>query len=210
MRQGIRMRMSRICLSAAMLLGTALPLFAGPHNVIVPYLVRPEVLLPTGDTAQRKHFTDLKLVNHQGKEVRFFSDVLKDKVVLINFIFTHCEDTCPLHTRKLAMVQKLLGDHIGRDIFLVSISVDPRYDTPQVLKEYAQEYRARDGWTFLTGDKSHVDWVIYRLGQYNKDHKAHSPLFFLANVKKGRWNLVRGDTPPTVLAEQLRHLLTDG
>ncbi len=79
------------------------------------------------------YFPNVPLVTHEGKSVRFFDDLIKDKVVLINFVYTSCEDSCPLETARLAVVQRILGDRVGRDVFMYSITVDPETDTPEVL-----------------------------------------------------------------------------
>lgn len=158
----------------------------------------------TTDVAeQRKWFTDLRLLDQDGREVKFYSDVLKDKVVLIDFIFTHCQDSCPVLTRIFYGVQELLGSRMGKDVFLVSISVDPERDRPAVLKKFAAEYRAKAGWTFLTGPKEKIEWVTYKLGQWSEKVEAHSPLMMIANVKAGRWQVVRGDATPQQLVAML-------
>ena len=100
------------------------------------------------------YFPNVPLTTHDGKTVHFFEDLIKDKVVVINFIYTHCPDTCPLETAQLVQVQKIMGDRVGKDVFFYSISIDPERDTPEVLKEYRERFKAR--WTFLTGDKQDI------------------------------------------------------
>src|SRR5512134_3705520 len=107
--------------------------------------------IPADEAGRRDYFTDLPLLTQDGRPVRFYSDILKDKVVLISFIFTNCDEACPLLMRSFREVQDLLGDRVGRDVFLVSISVDPEADTPDALKEYGERYGAGAGWVFLTG-----------------------------------------------------------
>src|SRR5512134_3136303 len=84
------------------------------------------------------YFPNIPLVSHEEKTLRFFDDLIKDKVVSINFIFTRCPDACPLETARLREVQKILGDRVGQDVFMYSISIDPEYDTPEVLRQYAE------------------------------------------------------------------------
>jgi cytochrome oxidase Cu insertion factor (SCO1/SenC/PrrC family) len=83
------------------------------------------------------YFPNTLLTDQDGQQMRFFDDMIKGKVVVINFIFTTCSDSCPLETARLRQVQKLLGDRVGKDIFFYSISIDPLSDTPEVLKAYA-------------------------------------------------------------------------
>src|SRR5215475_10611063 len=94
----------------------------------------------------RTYFTDLPVIAQDGKERRFFSDILKDKVVLIYLFFTHCESACPVVNQTLSNVQDLLGDRLGNDITLISITTDPARDTPSVVKEYSDYFGPRPGW----------------------------------------------------------------
>jgi protein SCO1 len=156
--------------------------------------------------AARLFFSDRQLVTQHSETVAFYSDVLHDNVVLINFIFTQCADACPTQTARLAKVQSLLADVIGRGVLLVSISVDPQHDTPPVLREYAARFGAGDGWLFLTGAKADVDDVLRRLGQLAPVREAHTTLFLLGNAKTGHWIKVHPDAAPDVIARQMRVL----
>src|SRR5712671_7385198 len=105
------------------------------------------------------YFPNVPLITQDGKVVRFYDDLLKGKAVAINLIYTTCSASCPLETARLVQVQRILGDRVGKDIFFYSISIDPKHDTPKVLKEYAQKYHTGPGWTFLTGKKSDIDLI---------------------------------------------------
>jgi protein SCO1 len=153
---------------------------------------------------------DRTLLTQDGEPVRFYSDVLKDKVVLISFVFTRCTDVCPMQTQKLAAVQSLLRGWMGRSVHFVSISVDPERDRPEVLREYAGRYNAGPGWTFLTGKKRDVDDVVTRLGQAAKVPQDHTSLFIVGNAKTGRWMKLHPDTTSVAIAEHLRNLVTEG
>jgi len=119
----------------------------------------------------QKYFTDVELINQDGKKVHFYSDVLKGKTVIVNAFFTSCTSVCPPMNRNMEKIQEALGDRVGRDVFLVSMTVDPETDTPARMKEYAKKFHAGPGWLFLTGKKENLDWALYKLGQYveNKD-----------------------------------------
>ncbi len=110
------------------------------------------------------HFPNVILTTHEGKRVRFYDDLIKGKIVAINFIYAHCEFSCPLETARLAQVRQLLDARMGKDIFFYSISIDPSHDTPAVLSEYARKFHAGSGWTFLTGKKEDIDLLANRLG----------------------------------------------
>lgn len=162
--------------------------------------------LPTDEDSQRRYFTDLPLVTQDGRELRFYTDVLKDRVVLISFIYTNCTDVCPILMRNLREVETALGDRSGQVRF-VAISVDPEDDTPEELRKYAARWGTGPGWVYLTGKKANVDRVVFKLGQYTADFEDHSMLFLLGDVRSARWKKVRGDSPPALVAEMLGDLL---
>ncbi len=163
------------------------------------------------EQAARNYFTDLPVVTQDGKQVRFYSDVLKDKVVLISFFYTSCKDACPLITQKLTLVRDQLASQFGKQIHFVSISLDPVRDTPAAMKEFARSQKAdHDGWVFVTGDSDNVNQIIKKLGQYTPDIEAHSVLMLAGNVKFGHWAKIRPSAQPMAIAEKLRLLAQDG
>jgi protein SCO1/2 len=154
------------------------------------------------------YFPNIPLVTHEGKKVRFFDDVIKDKVVAINFIFTRCPDACPLETARLREVQKILGDRVGQDVFMYSITIDPEHDTPEVLKKYAEKFQVGPGWLFLTGKKADITLLRKKLGLYNEEEeggnlKAHTLSMIIGNQKTGRWMKGSPFENPYVLATQI-------
>src|SRR4026209_2754893 len=143
-------------------------------------------------TPAEKYFSDVELINQDGQTVRFYSDVLKNKVVVINTFFTTCTSICPPMNRNFAKIQDALGDRLGKNVFLVSISCDPETDTPTRLKEYGRRFHARPGWMFLTGKKENVDWALYKLGQYVETKDNHTSIFIIGNEPKGLWKKAFG------------------
>src|SRR2546430_17387977 len=105
------------------------------------------------------YFPDVALTTHEGKTVRFYDDLIKGKIVAIDLIYTTCQYACPLETARLAQVQRVLGDRVGRDIFFYSITIDPAHDTPEVLKAYAEKYHVGPGWLFLTGSAADIEAI---------------------------------------------------
>jgi protein SCO1 len=133
-------------------------------------------------------FPNVTLRTQDNRQVRFYDDVVKGKVVVINFIFTTCTELCPLTTAKLANLQQALGEHAGRDVFLVSLSVDPEHDTPAVLKRYADRFHAGAGWTFLTGKAADIELIQRRLGAYPTDGTPHTGMAVYGNEASGAWS----------------------
>jgi protein SCO1 len=158
------------------------------------------------ERAARLYFSDRRLITHHGQEVAFFSDVLKGKVVLVNSMYTHCVDVCSVQSFKLSQVQALLGEQMGKDTHLVSISVDPERDTPDVLNRCAEQFNAGASWTFLTGSRKNVDDVLRRLDQLARVPEAHTTLFIIGNVNSGHWIKLHPDSTPDEIVRHLRQL----
>lgn len=146
----------------------------------------------TVSSPAEKYFSDVELIDQEGQKVRFYTDVLKNKVVVINTFFTTCTNICPPMNRNFEKIQEALGDRLGKEAFLISITVDPQTDTPTRLKEYSRRFHARPGWMFLTGTKENVDWALYKLGQYVETRDDHTSVFIIGNEPKGLWKKAFG------------------
>lgn len=157
------------------------------------------------------YFPNIELTTQDGEKVRFFDDLIEDKVVLINFIYTTCVDTCPMETAQLTQVQKILGERMGKDVFFYSISIDPEHDTPEVLKEYRARFRAN--WTFLTGDNADIIELRRKLGLYIEEiqdgSNNHNVNMIIGNQATGRWMKRSPFENPYVLADQMGNWLSN-
>jgi len=147
---------------------------------------------PKQESAAAKWFTDVELINQDGEKVRFYSDVLKGKTVVVNAFFTTCTSVCPPMNRNMEKIQEAFGGRVGKDVFLVSITVDPENDTPARMKEYAAKFHAGPGWTFLTGKKENLDWALYKLGQYVEAKDDHKTVIIVGNERTGLWKKAFG------------------
>jgi len=181
----------------------------------------------TGICSQKKHthgssdagsiwgadyFPNVPLITHEGKTVRFFDDLIKDKVVAVNFIFTSCPDSCSLETARMRKVQELLGDRVGQDVFMYSITIDPEADTPEVLNEYAGRFQIAPGWLFLTGKEADITLIRKKLGVYieeiqSEDSTDHNLTLVIGNQKTGRWMKRSPFENPYILATQIGNWL---
>ena len=138
-------------------------------------------------------FTNVEVKTHDGRTLQFYDDVMKGKIVMINFFFTDCDAICPLMTENLARVQELLGPRVGTEIFMASISLQPEHDTPEVLAAYAKTYGIGPGWVLLTGKKDEIDVLRHRLGFADSDPvedadpEQHIGTVRIANVPMHRW-----------------------
>jgi len=157
----------------------------------------------------RKYFSDVELVDQDGRRHRLYSDLLQGKIVVVGAFFSSCAGSCPVLAERLAALQDRLGERLGRDVYMLSFSVDPRTDTPARLKQFADRLGARPGWFFLTGSKTNVDWALYKLGIYAEPREAHSNLLILGNEPAGKWKKVFGLAPAEDLIHSLDAVLRD-
>jgi protein SCO1 len=155
---------------------------------------------------------NIPLITQDGQTVHFYDDMIKGKIVAVNFIYTSCLWTCPLETARLAQVQRLLGGRVGKDIFFYSISIDPDHDTPAVLKDYMAEFDVGPGWTFLTGKSEDIDLLAVRLGLTDdpsitsgpgRDMDGHTPHLLIGNESTGQWLRDSSADNPSMLAHLL-------
>ena len=153
------------------------------------------------------YFTDRELLTQDGTKVRFYSDVLKGRMVVMNVIYTNCKDACPLITEQMNQVRAQLGDSFGKEIQFVTISSDPQRDSPQALKKFAQKHHADvPGWTFLTGKKENVDHILKKLGQFSEEVESHSTQLIAWNFKTDKGKKMLPNIAPEMIAAQLKML----
>src|SRR5262247_4098865 len=162
----------------------------------------PSLLQAQGRPWGENYFPNLSVVTHEGKTVRFYDDLIKGKMVIVSFIYTSCPDICPLSTARMAQVEEKLGNRVGRDIFIVSMTVDPENDTPDRLKEYAKAFGSGPGWSFVTGKPEDVRAINYKLGERSKNLSDHRNEIVLGNDKTGEWarDSIFGDIDRLILA----------
>ena len=137
----------------------------------------------------RRLIPDVTLTTQDDEQVNFY-DLVKGRIVAIDLIYTTCQYACPLESARLARMQQLLGDRMGKDIFFISISIDPEHDTPAALKAYAQKYNAGPGWIFLTGKQSDIDMLSKKLGLWTDPsltQDGHTPMLLIGNEATGQW-----------------------
>jgi cytochrome oxidase Cu insertion factor (SCO1/SenC/PrrC family) len=157
----------------------------------------------TPSEAAASYFTNTVLTTQENNPVRFYADLLKGKTVVINFMFTTCKGVCPAMTANLLKVQEYLGARVGKDISMISISVDPAIDTPAALKAYATRFKIKPGWLFLTGEKANVDLILRKLGGYVEDKNSHINLAYIGNVETGQWVKAFAMARPSELADAI-------
>ena len=161
------------------------------------------------DSPGKKYFTDVVLVNQNGEKLRFYSDLLQGKVVIINSFFATCAGSCLPLTRNLEKLQTALGPRMGKEVYILSISVDPTVDTPTRLKAYAKKLNAGPGWHFLTGDKESVDFALKKIGHFVDAKESHLNIFIIANERTGLWKKAFGLAKSDELLTVVESVLND-
>ena len=164
---------------------------------------------PAEQSPAHKYFTDVVLINHNGEKVRFYTDLLAGKVVIINSFFATCKGVCLPMNRNLEKIQEALGDRIGKDVYIISISVDPTVDTPPRLKEYAKKLNAKPGWYFMTGEKQNVELALKKLGQLVANKQDHLNIFIIGNERTGLWKKAFGLAQSDELLKVVESVLND-
>jgi len=166
------------------------------------------------ENIRKRYFPNVTLQTQDGKHVRFYDDLVKDKIVTINFFFSNCDEVCPLVTANLVKVQKLLGDLVGRDIFMNSITLKPEEDSPATIKKYMRTFNAKpEGWTFLTSKPNDIEFLRKSLGftypepAIDKDKTQH-----IGNVRYGNeplmlWGACPGMAHASFIAESISWMI---
>jgi len=153
----------------------------------------------TREKLQKRYFPNFELTTHEGKKVHFYDDLIKDKIVVINFMYVKCQGVCMPVTMNLRKVQNLLGDRMGRDIFMYSITLKPEEDTPQELKRYVRAHKIKRGWTFLTGKPDEINTLRRSLGfkdakvKLDRDLTNHTGMVKYGNEARQWWAMFPGE-----------------
>jgi protein SCO1/2 len=167
----------------------------------VPAATTPAAAPDQPRPAARMSIPDVALLDQDGRPLRFYTDLVRGKVVVVNFIFTTCTTICPPLGATFARLQKELGARAGRDVQLISISVDPATDTPERLKAWGEKFHAGPGWTLVTGAKPQVDELLRALGAATASPQEHSPTVLVGNDAAGQWRRAYGLARPSLLLQ---------
>lgn len=168
---------------------------------------------PADATLKAAHVTlhDNRLVDVHGQAVRFKSEAVGNRIVVVGFIYTSCTTICPVTSVMLGKVQEhlieKLGEQFGRDVKLITLTVDPATDTPERLKDYAANFGSPEGWLWLTGEKPQVDRVLTGLGAYAADFTRHSGAILVGDGRNGHWMRFYGLPNPQNIVDRVAQLL---
>jgi protein SCO1 len=168
---------------------------------------RPVAAAPAGPRAN--YFPNTIVQTHDGRKLRFYDDVVRGKVVVFNMMYSVCTGICPGNTANLLQVQQALGNRVGKDIFMVSMTLQPGFDTPKALNDYVKSYGIKPGWTFLTGEPKEMDVIRRKLGFFNDDPKIdadlanHTGMVRIGNESLDRWFMMPALSAPKQIARSI-------
>lgn len=144
-------------------------------------------------------FPDLELRDQEGRKVHFYSDLIKDKVVVLSFFYTNCTFTCTMQGKTFSKLQTLLGERLGKSVVLISVSTDPAKDKPGELKAWAKRYNVQPGWTVVTGEEREMSKLLIPFTGSPAGAEMHLPVTFIGNDKTGTWTSADGLFAPEEL-----------
>lgn len=176
----------------------------------------PPQSISSRERLRQLHFPNVPLITHEGKKVRFYDDLIKDKIVVINFMYAECVGICPGVTMNLVRVQKMLGEHVGRDVFMYSFSLKPKEDTPEKMAAYAKMHKVGPGWQFVTGDPADLELLRRKLGFTNPDPVDDADVTqHIGNIRYGneplqRWASCPGLAKASFIVESISWLYPQG
>lgn len=185
--------MKRRLVASMMVVLLACGLVGGQNQTATASLVE----LNAGSSTIR--FPDLELRDQEGRKVHFYSDLIKDKVVVLSFFYTNCTFTCTMQGKTFARLQSLLGDRLGKSVVLISVSTDPAKDKPGELKAWAKRYNVQPGWTVVTGEEREMNKLLIPFTGSPAGAEMHLPVTFIGNDKTGTWTSAEGVFAPEEL-----------
>ena len=189
----------------------------GAAPFALPLLTRAQALdsnpkfkqIPSRERIRQRYFPNLVLTTHEGNKVKFYDDLVKDKIVIFNMFYAQCEGICTPITRNLVRLQQVLGDRVGKDIFMYSFSLKPKDDTVAALKHYAHMHKVKPGWLLLTGSADDMELLRHKLGyvdpdpEVDKDRSNHIGVLKYGNEPLERWGGCPGMQSPEGIAEAI-------
>jgi protein SCO1/2 len=163
------------------------------------------------DTIRQRYFPDVTLRAHDGRRLRLYQDLVRGRIVTLNYMYIQCTDgTCPVISHNLSLVQEHFAPRMGRELFMLSITLDPEVDTPQALAAYAKQFDARPGWLFLAPEPREAEMLRRRLGFYDsnpevdKVRSAHTAFVRVGNEPRSLWGMARGTGDAEAIVRTIR------
>ena len=155
------------------------------------------------------NLADTALTDQSGRSVKLKSEAVGERIVVVDFVYTNCTTVCPVNSALLAQVQQRLGTRVGKDVVLLSLSVDPVRDTPARLKDYSAKYGSAEGWQWLTGSKPQVDEALKAFDAWTPNFADHPAAILVGDGKSGKWLRFYGFASPEQITDAVKALLAE-
>lgn len=150
---------------------------------------------------------EIQLVREDGKHVSLAGELNDGRPVVMNFIYTTCTTVCPLTSQTFADLQTKLGSERDK-VHMVSISIDPEQDTPEVLAKYAHKYGAGQQWQFYTGTVEASIAAQRAFDAYRGGKMKHNPVTFIRTAPGKPWLRIEGFAKSDELLHGLGSMVT--
>lgn len=197
--------MKRFALAAAFMAAAAFPLHAQHANHADHSNHASHGAAKPATTATIR-FPDASLVSSDGRKVRFATDVLADRLIVLDFVYTNCSTVCPVVSAIFSQLQDRLGGRLEKDVRLVSLTVDPARDTPAQLKAYSAKHGARSDWWWLSGQTESVTGVLKAAGIWTPNFEDHPAVILVGDARTGQWARFYGFASPDEILKRLDEL----
>ena len=164
----------------------------------------------TRPSSRAERLPNVRLQTHDGREVRFYDDLVRGRLVVLNMMYANCANICPPNTANLLRVKEELGSRVGRDVFMYSLTLQPAIDKPADLRRYMDKYGIGDGWTFLTGQPRDVELLRLHLGFYTADPvsdadlKQHTGMVRLGHDARDRWSMIPAQATTRQIVDSIK------
>ena len=152
---------------------------------------------------------DLEVQDQDGRNIRFYSELIKDKVVVLSFFYTSCTYSCTTQGKTFSKLQSLLGDRLGQSVFLISVTIDPARDDVARLSSWGKRYNVQAGWTLVTGKEAELNKLLVPFNGNRAGAEMHMPSTFVGNAKTGVWTSASGVFDPEMLLNAVDFVMRD-
>jgi protein SCO1/2 len=166
------------------------------------------------EVMRKRYFPNVPLIAHDGRHVKFYDDLLKDRIVVLNLMYADCTSSCPLITSNLIRARQILAEKTKAEVFFYSLTIKPKEDTPQKLRAYAEMHHTGDRWLFLTGRPDDLELLRFKLGwndpdpqRDRRDKSLHSGVLRYGNEPLSQWSSIQGSADPEWIAEEITYVI---
>jgi protein SCO1/2 len=172
---------------------------ADPHA----HHAHPDQSAPTKRNLMDVVVSATPMVRQDGSTTTLAKELEGDKPVILAFIYTSCTTVCPVTSQIMSKTQDLLGPDLKK-VRMLSISIDPEYDTAERLLAYSQKFGALPQWQHYTGTLANSVTIQKAFGAYRGDKMNHVPLMFVNGGGKKKWVQIEGFPSAEQLVKEYR------